>query len=101
MDTEKALVEISRHLTRANDLTSRGGQRGETEGRITWAQMVLEERLGGQALEPVPSLEEAERETTAEHLARAAELADEHLGASELDLRLKKAIHEALAAARQ
>jgi hypothetical protein len=98
MDIDEALVRISGHLMRANDLISVDAG-GEIGGRISWAQMVMEERLGGQALEPVPSLDEAGRETTAEHLAQAAELAYEHLGVSEEDLRLKSAIHEALAAA--
>lgn len=100
MDTDEALVEISGQLTRANDLVVGGAQGGETEGRITWAQTVLEERLGGQALEPLPSTE-AGQGTSVEHLARAAELADEHLGDEEADLRLKRAIHEALSSARR
>ena len=101
LNTEEALVEISKHLMRANDLIGSGDQGGEVGGRITWAQMVLEERFGAHALEPVPSLKDAKRETTVEHLARAAELADDHLGSDELDLRLKRALQEALSPARQ
>lgn len=101
MNTEEALVDISKHLTRANDLVVAGSQDGEAQGRITWAQTVLENRLGGQALEPLPSLEEAGQETPVEHLARAAELAEEHLGTDEADLQIKWAVHEALSSARR
>jgi hypothetical protein len=62
MDTDEALAKISGHLMKANDLI--GADEGsELGGHISWAQMVMEERLGEQALGPVTSFDEAARGT--------------------------------------
>jgi hypothetical protein len=62
--------------------------------------MVLEEQLGGQVLEPLPSLEEHTQEAPTEYIEQATELADEYLGDDGEEGRLKRAVHDALSTAR-
>jgi hypothetical protein len=93
--SEEVLARISRHLRSAQERI--GGEGAErTWVSITRAQVRIEGLLGTLPLEG----ERSER-TTLEHLEEAGALAEGHLGAAGLEGQIRRAIREAVAAARE
>jgi hypothetical protein len=92
--SEEVLAKISRHLRSAQERIGEGAER--THVSIRRAQVRIEGLLGRLPLEG----ERPER-TSLEYLEEAGALAEEHLGMAGLEGQIRRAIREAVAAARE
>lgn len=96
MNSEEILVEIARHLLSANDLIDKEKQESRTEGHITRAQVLIDKHLDGLPLDSYTP-----QTTPIDHLEKAHQLAEEHLGVEGEEGNIRGAVWEAFSEAEE